>query len=62
VWAHNSKGFDSYIVLQTTGLKFKNIVKNGGNILWLDVLTEKCKIRFMCTLAHFGAGSLKDIC
>lgn len=33
VWAHNSKGFDSYIVLQTTGLKFKNIVKNGGNIL-----------------------------
>lgn len=30
--------------------------------MWLDVLTTNCKIRFMCTLAHFGSGSLKDIC
>lgn len=33
LWAHNSKGFDSYIALNQKTLKFKNIVKNGSNIL-----------------------------
>lgn len=33
LYAHNSRGFDSYIVLKTPGLKFKSIIKSNCNIL-----------------------------
>lgn len=61
LYAHNSWGFDSYMVLWTSGIKFKTIIKSNSNILLLDVLTESCKIHFMCTLSHIP-GSLEKLC
>lgn len=61
MYAHNSKGFDSYLVLKTSGLKFKNIIKTNSSILKLSVLTASCKIHFLCTLSHLS-GSLEKLC
>ena len=30
LYAHNAKGFDNFLVLQESELKFKNIINHGG--------------------------------
>lgn len=61
MYAHNSKGFDTWVVLRTSGIKFKNIIKTNSSLLWLSVLTPSCKLNFLCTLAHLS-GWLSTLC
>lgn len=72
-YAHNAKGFDSYLILDCPDLKeykFINIVKNASGILQLvihkDMKTPSGEIKriylnLQCTAAHL-ASSLKNLC
>jgi hypothetical protein len=66
LYAHNGKGFDSYVVkndenvlkAQADGeITYKNLIKNTSGILNFSMSASNCKINFQCTLAHIP-GSL----
>lgn len=70
LYAHNGKGFDSYMVKNDQGLidaqargeiKYKKLIKNTSGILNFQVSAKNCKLNFQCTLAHIP-GSLKSLC
>lgn len=65
LYAHNGKGFDSYIIMHDAQLRnvarFKNIIKNGTGILSLTIEMSNSNIHLMCTAAHLS-DSLKKLC
>jgi len=64
-FAHNGKGFDSYILMNdkllSNKVNFKSIVKTGAGILLLQFEMKNIKVNLQCTLAHLS-GSLKSLC
>lgn len=72
-YAHNGKGFDSYLILDCPDIKeykFTSIVKNASGILQLVIHkdmktpsgeTKRIYLNLQCTAAHL-ANSLKNLC
>ena len=60
LYAHNAKGFDNYLMLQTPDVQFSNIVNKNG-ISKLDIECENVIIECKCTMSHLP-GSLKKLC
>jgi hypothetical protein len=74
-YAHNGSGFDSWLVLQESGLKFSKILQTSLGILSLKlkpfrfnarkikgkIVSPQINIEFRCSMRHIG-GSLKNLC
>lgn len=67
LYAHNGKGFDSFVIMndpylkEIEGIKFSKITKNTSGLLNLSIEMSNVVVNLRCTLAHH-AGSLKTLC
>lgn len=62
LYAHNSKGYDSYHLLyRLKKYKIEGLCKAGSGILDVSVKLDHCIVHFRCTLSHLQ-GSLKGLC